>query len=439
MPAASYDLVAEAAWRWVLAQVRRDDGPWIPTSVTGATAGQPPADRDGMHSGIGGLAYVLAEITLLRPWTEPEQELAAAIGDRLRRQLAGDVDCTLFDGLVSSIGAFVALGQHGAQQAVARLNVLATPDGWPQTAVGPPGYPPHTRLSDATLGTAGVLIGALWAMRHGCGGATELAEQAAAVLLAEQKEVPAGSDWPFIPDRFLAEPRPVMPNYSHGVGGIAAALAVAGVELGRPDLVSAARSGAEQLITYGDSAHDGFVVPVQVPMPEDSDRDPVTYSWCHGPTGTRLLFLALERAQVREVAGEPPASWHRRCLRSVQTSGVPTRLHPGFWDNDGRCCGTAGVGDAFLDDWQRTGNDAYLEFAVELGDALVERVLREGPYAYWRFVEHRAEEPLLPPGVGWMQGAAGIAAFLFRLSRVLAGGRSVQAIARMDSWWALPA
>ena len=42
--------------------------------------------------------------------------------------------------------------------------------------------------------------------------------------------------------------------------------------------------------------------------------------------------------------------------------------------------------------------------------------VREGDHACWRFIEHRAEEPLLPAGVGWMQGAAGIAAFLFRWS-----------------------
>jgi hypothetical protein len=34
-----------------------------------------------------------------------------------------------------------------------------------------------------------------------------------------------------------------------------------------------------------------------------------------------------------------------------------------------------------------------------------------------------------------MQGVAGIAAYLFRLQRVLDGG--TDAVARMDNWWAL--
>jgi hypothetical protein len=73
-----------------------------------------------------------------------------------------------------------------------------------------------------------------------------------------------------------------------------------------------------------------------------------------------------------------------------------------------------------------------------LGDALVERAIVDGDRACWRFTEHRNEEPLLPPGVGWMQGAAGVAAYLMRLARVLREGRTTPAVARLDTWWNLP-
>ncbi|HRI96039.1 MAG TPA: hypothetical protein PLZ93_10520, partial [Nocardioides sp.] len=130
---------------------------------------------------------------------------------------------------------------------------------------------------------------------------------------------------------------------------------------------------------------------------------------CHGPAGTLGIFEALDAAGVAEVAGEAPASYVARCVHSLRTSGIPERRYPGFWDNDGRCCGTAGVGSAVLP------HDPT--FARELGDTLVERAYRDGDRAWWRFVEHRNDEPLLPPGVGWMQGAAGIAGFLFELAR----------------------
>ena len=71
-------------------------------------------------------------------------------------------------------------------------------------------------------------------------------------------------------------------------------------------------------------------------------------------------------------------------------------------------------------------------------DALVERAIDDDEHAYWRFVEHRNPEPLLPPGPGWMQGAAGIAAYLFRLARVLEQGRGAEQVARMGTWWAGP-
>jgi len=96
------------------------------------------------------------------------------------------------------------------------------------------------------------------------------------------------------------------------------------------------------------------------------------------------------------------------------------------------------VGEVFLDSWHRAGDDQDLEFALELADTLRHRAVWEGPHAFWRFIEHNAAEPLLPPGVGWMQGAAGIAAFLFRVSRVIRDGTKASAVPRMDTWWALP-
>lgn len=436
-PGTTYAALGEAAWRWVLDQVRWDDGPWIPESVP--YDGGPPDDRDNMHSGIGGLAHVLAEIRHSRPWTDEEVALADAIAEHVRRGLSTTTTYTYFDGLVSDIGVLTALESEGVEDAITRLAELATADGWEQPFLSVPPFAPHSRISDATLGTAGNLLGAVWAHRHGVPGAAALADRTADILLAEGEPTESGTNWRFVPRRFMddvpVERQREMPNWSHGLAGIAAALAVAGRELGRPDLVEAARSGAEHLVTLGDTGAGGFVVPHTIPSAPD--RDEVTYTWCHGPTGTSLLFTALELAGVDDVAGETPAQWQRRCLHSIRTSGVPARLHPGFWDNDGRCCGTAGVGDVFLDAWQRHGAEDDLAFALVLGDALVERAVVDADRAFWRFTEHRNTEPLLPPGVGWMQGTAGIAAYLMRLARVLREGRTATAVARLDTWWNL--
>ncbi|MFF1818319.1 lanthionine synthetase LanC family protein [Kribbella sp. NPDC058245] len=421
-----YGDLAEASWAWVLGQVQwDDDGPWIPESA----GGEKPAEYlDGSHSGIGGLAYALAEIELTRPWTAPERELAAGIAERIRTAIPTETSITFFDGLVSSIGVLTALHEPGTDAAVARALELATPDGWHESFLDDEDtYRPGAVCNDLTLGTGGVLLAALWAQQNGVP-ALPLAELAIEHLLAEQEKTEAGLNWLFIPRRFLLKPPLEMPNLSHGLAGIAAVLALAGAELGRPELVEAGQLGAEHLVTLGINGDRGFRLPRVIPWAE-RHGDEYTYNWCHGGPGTALLFDALEYAGVDAVAGVSSATWRRRLLDAVQHSGIPNRLHPGFWDNDGRCCGTAGVADAFLTSYQRTGNPTDLEFATHLADTLVTNA---GSSPYWRFLEHKNDDPLLPPGVGWMQGAAGIATFLFRFNNPGA------TVARMDNWWALP-
>jgi lantibiotic modifying enzyme len=389
-----------------------------------------------MHSGIGGLAYVLAEIRLCREWTDEEKVLAEGISERLTSRIPTLTDYNFFDGLVSDIGVLTMLRAGGAETAVRRLLTLATPNGWPQEGFAPPQYHQDTRVNDVVLGTAGVLLGAVWAHRAGVTGGRELAELAGTVLIDAMETVPTGADWLYVPRQYRTDEAVALPNFSHGVAGVATTLALAGAEFGRPDLTDAAVRGAEHLISLGTTKTETFAVPRRIPVKEGEDE--FTYNWCHGPAGTSLLFRALHHVGIADIAGDAPLTWHRRCLRSVRTSGLPARLYPGFWDNDGRCCGTAGVGDILLDSWQHGGDEDDREFALHLADTLVDHAILDGPHAYWRFVEHRAEEPLLPPGVGWFQGAAGIAAFLFRASRVLDEGAHAVTVPRMDNWWALP-
>ena len=393
-----------------------------------ATSDLPAWDRDGMHSGIGGLALVLAEISAVRTWTDEESALADGIAKRLRRQIPVMTDVSHFDGLVSTIGTLIAIDADGAEAAVARLIALATPDGWAQTTIEGPRYRPEARVTDLTLGTAGVLLGATWAQHNGVASAAELAAHAAAVLLAESEVHGEGLDWAFVPTRFLnADGEDArMPNLSHGLAGIATALALAGREFARPDWVTAAVRGAHRLIELGDHSGGGFVVSGRVPPKPGEDL--VTYGWCHGPTGTSLLFAALDAAGVSGVGGETVQVWRSRCLSSVKRSGVPARLYPGFWDNDGRCYGTAGVADVML-------GAGELDYAFELADALIDRATTDDTGTYWRFIEHRNADPILPPGTGWLQGAAGIAAALFAVSRH-AAATDAPGIARLDNWWA---
>jgi lantibiotic modifying enzyme len=289
-------------------------------------------------------------------------------------------------------------------------------------------------VTDLIQGSAGIVLAAVWAGGAAAHGITAAGGQA---LLQAADQAEDGLDWAMLPGWPSRAP-----NYSHGTAGVATALAIAGAALGRPDFVAAGRRGAEHLLAVGSMDENGFIIPHTLPY-STRDVDPVTYNWCHGPAGTSQLFAALAAAGVDDVAGRPVTWLRQRCLDAVLASGVPRRLRPGFWDNDGRCCGTAGVGDILLDAAQDGADEVLagrlLQAAAAMADALAERALRDRAGAYWRFTEHRRDPPLLPPGTSWMQGAAGIAAFLLRMARVAEHGRSAPVVDRPDQWWAVPA
>ena len=429
---ALYRDLAEGAWSWVLAQVREDDGPWLPEWVDPERpVAEPAADRDSWYSGIGGLAPVLAEVALHRDLRDAERDLAHTVVRRLRAKATQRVEPSFFDGLAGDVTALRLLEPGSETVALQRLAQLATADGWPTTTQVDPGS--DAPVTDLSLGTAGVVLASVWA-----GGAdwAQIAGTGADALLRAADRTEAGLDWGMVPHHPSRGP-----NYSHGTAGVAAALAVAGAALRRPDLVAAAKQGAQHLLSVGSLAGGGFVVPHTIP-PSTRVVEPVTYSWCHGPAGTSYLFAALAHAGVDDVAGLRVADLRQRCLQSVLDSGVPRRLRPGFWDNDGRCCGTSGVGDVLLDavadcdDPERV--QTLLAGALTMGDALVERAVRDRSGARWRFLEHRQDPPLLPPGTSWMQGAGGIAAFLLRLARVVDTGPSAPVVDRPDQWWGVP-
>ncbi|MGW7403004.1 lanthionine synthetase LanC family protein [Streptomyces sp. NPDC054833] len=432
----AYRELGEAAWSWVLKQVLDDKGPWLPETVPDSAPeeGQdpaPPKDRDSLYAGIAGLAPVLAEIEQYRAWSDSERTLATGIVTRLSQEAGGRTEPSLYDGLAGDTMALRLLAPGRESIALRRLAGLATPEGWKTTLEFEPGS--DAPLNDIIMGTAGVVMTAVWA-----GGefAEAIATTGGEALLRTADRTQAGLDWGMTPGTVSRAP-----NYSHGTSGVAAALAVAGAALHREDFVEAAVRGAQHVLSVGSLEDGGFIVPHTIP-PSKREVEPVTYTWCHGPAGTSHLFSALSHAGVTEVAGLDVGELRQRCLTSILDSGVPERLRPGFWDNDGRCCGTAGVGDVLLDAAQDCADtpraETLLQAARTMGDALVERAIRDEAGARWRFLEHRKDPPLLAPGTTWMQGAAGIAAYLLRLARFLETGPDAVVVDRPDQWWAVP-
>jgi len=149
-------------------------------------------------------------------------------------------------------------------------------------------------------------------------------------------------------------------HLSHGTLGIVYALAAIGHAAGRRDLTDLALAGAADVVSRDEAGPDGFLVPHSDPQ-------------------------------------------HKR-------------LRPGFWDNNGRCCGTAGVLALACDRHAEEGDG--LSFAGVLASDLAARATVDNDGARWSNYEHRASPRTLAPRTGWAMGNAGIIRELLRYARL---------------------
>ncbi|WP_369388332.1 lanthionine synthetase LanC family protein [Streptomyces sp. CG1] len=253
-------------------------------------------------------------------------------------------------------------------------------------------------------GNAGIGLGALLA------GDAELAVLAMEPYLRTAEQTPAGVHWAH---RTGIDSR--LHHISHGTLGIVLALARVGEATGRADLVELALAGAADVVARDEAGPEGFLVPHSTPQYRPDVIEPISYGWCHGPAGDAQVFRLL-----RDITADPvwPALTDR-CWHTVTHSALPQRLRPGFWDNNGRCCGTAGV-LALACDRIAEQHDPY-DFAHVLVADLAARAIRDSDGARWSNSEHRATPSDLEPCTGWAMGNAGIVRELLRFVRLSRG------------------
>ncbi len=204
-------------------------------------------------------------------------------------------------------------------------------------------------------------------------------------------------------------------HISHGTLGIVAALATVGQATGRPDLIELALAGAADVVSRNEADEAGFLVPHSDPQHKPEVVERYSYGWCHGPAGDAQAFRLLS-AVTKDPAWQDLAD---RCWHTVTQSGLPRRVRPGFWDNNGRCCGTAGVLALAGDRYAERGGD--LDFAQVLVTDLAARATRDANGARWSNHEHRVTPSMLEPRTGWAMGNAGIVRELMRYVRATTG------------------
>ncbi len=227
----------------------------------------------------------------------------------------------------------------------------------------------------------------------------ELAVRVGDRLIEVGIPIEVGTKWAMDPQY----PR-LMPNFSHGTAGIAFFLASLYRKTGEKRFLDAALSGARYLRSVAKT--DGDVCLIFHHEPDGEDL--FYLGWCHGPVGTARLFYRLY--QVTE--DEEWMQWVEKGARAILESGIPEQENPGFWNNVGICCGSAGVADFFLDLYRVTEKQEYLNFARKMTVQILDRATLDDNGMYWVQAEHRSRPDFLQAQTNLMQGAAGIGLWL---------------------------
>jgi hypothetical protein len=87
-----------------------------------------------------------------------------------------------------------------------------------------------------------------------------------------------------------------------------------------------------------------------------------------------------------------------------------------------QCCGSSGVTELLLALDRTSPQPPILAFATVMADDICARATtNDDGTMCWSNVEHTAEDPVLPPAVGYLQGTAGVVGVLARFERHLRG------------------
>ena len=382
----------------------------VPQGNALAWAGTPgPAARPIANLYSGSAGVVLFFLELHHATGDPKDLATARAGaDWLITQIDSESQAGLYTGL-AGLGFTLtetwkatqdARYRDAANRVVDRVKQLAKADG---DAVE------WSPVSDIISGTAGIGLWLLSASKDlGRADARELAAAAGRRLISQQIAANGGGKWAMTP----ASPTRLYPNFSHGTAGVAYFLAVLHQATGERRFLEAALSGARYLVKTAKT--DGDVCLVFHHEPEADGLDLFYLGWCHGPAGTGRLFH-----QLAATTGDREwRTWLTRSANGIRQSGIPERETPGFWNNVGQCCGSASVADFFLSYYQVTRDATALSFARRVTDQILDKATRDELGTRWVHAEHRVQPANVAAQTGWMQGAAGIGAWLLRLDGV---------------------
>jgi lantibiotic modifying enzyme len=297
--------------------------------------------------------------------------------------------------------AFASMAQICVDRLISQSSVLGGGIGWvePMPFSDITGFSGDREIYDLSVGAAGAGL-ALIALSH-----IEHAVRVGERLLEVGQITPEGQRWGLMADM----PFPfTAPNFAHGGAGVGYFFARLFQCTGDARYADAAQSAARYVTSRLSTVGDGALV-----CHTEEQQPPEFYlGQCHGPAGTARLYSLLARLDGDQAHLKPVELMHR----GMRWIGAPHARSWGWWNNHGRCCGDAGLGDASLllsNAHASLGN--YAELAHDCADVIEAESVVEHGARWWVQAEHRARPRFAQAQTGFMQGAAGIGSFLVHL------------------------
>ncbi len=150
-------------------------------------------------------------------------------------------------------------------------------------------------------------------------------------------------------------------------------------------------------------------------LPDDEHICYVGY--CGGPVGTARYFYD---AYIK-TKDDSFLDAFEDAIDGLVLVDAPYHRSEGYWEVDNYCCGTAGILQLFNAAYIITGKDKYLQLAKDTGDILVNRAKVVNNKAFWEQAFERKVPENISIGLGYYDGAAGIAASLVQLDGITKG------------------
>lgn len=258
------------------------------------------------------------------------------------------------------------------------------------------------------LSDAGVLqaLAALY-RRSGSAGTLELIKSAGEHYVSLAKEEETGVSFTTHDESYFPQ-GVVLPNYEFGTPAGGFTLSLLYDLTGEARYLALALESEKYFETLFSLQGKGFLVPYSL----GQGRQSIFYFGnCGGPVGNSRFYAYLYRL----TKDERYLHILYKFSAGLDFWGGPQVHSEGYW-NVGFCCGTAGLLQFYIGLYLYERRPEFLELAREAAEVILgEKDLDEEGCAYWPMPWERIKPDEFFAGIGYFEGAAGVATSLLQL------------------------